>query len=126
MSELLIRWLEAEKNISALKEQKSVIEEQLKTYGRELESATSAYAVFMKENGLVEDVVEGEFVEYKVMFSKPRGSVKCEPSAVPDEFCDIIRKPRLNEIREYLEENSVNWATIEFSEPKLTYKLVKK
>lgn len=126
MSELLIRWLEAEKNISALKEQKSVIEEQLKTYERELESATSAYAVFMNENGLVEDEVEGEFVKYKVMFSKPRGSVKCEPSAVPDEFCDIIRKPRLKEIREYLEENSVNWATIEFSEPKLTYKLVKK
>jgi len=126
MSDILIRWLEAEKNISELKEKKQAIDEEIKKYERDLEGARSEYTDYMKDNGLTEDEVIGEFVKYKISFSKPRGSVKCEPSAVPDEFCDIIRKPKLKEIRDYIEENDVNWAAIEFSEPTLTYKVVKK
>jgi hypothetical protein len=126
MSDILIRWMEAEKNISELKTKKAEIEAEITKYDRELEAARGEYTAYMKDNGLTEDEIIGEYVNYKISFSKPRGNVKCEPSAVPDEFCDIVRKPRLKEIREYLEENTVNWAAIEFAEPTLSYKVTKK
>jgi hypothetical protein len=126
MSDILIRWLEAEKNISELKEKKQSIEAEIKKYERELQGAVTEYTAYMNDNGLTEDEISGEYVNYKISFSKPRGNIKCEPSAVPDDFCDIIRKPKLKEIRDFLEDNPVNWACVEFAEPTLTYKVIKK
>lgn len=97
-----------------------------------LQSAVDAITSYMRENGLVEELIRGDHLDYKLSFSKPRGSVKAEPDAVPDEFVKIERKPKLREIGEYLNalaESGLdfpNWARIEYSEPKLQWKAIKK
>lgn len=126
MKEYLIRWLEADNKISELEAEKKNIEASIKSQKREAESARLAITAYMRENGLVKDIIEGEYCNYTLTFPKLRGSLKCNPEAVPDEFCDIIRKPKLKEIREYITNNPVNWASIEFGEEELIYSISKK
>ncbi len=62
----------------------------------------------------------------KVSWSTPRESVKIsDPLAVPDEYCKIERKPKLTEIKKYLESNKVNWASMESGEAKLQWRYTK-
>jgi hypothetical protein len=128
MSELLARWIAADAKISNLKERIAELEAEKQLQEREAQDAASQIKKEMLENGVTEDLIEGEHINYKIHFATPRGSVKCPSSdAVPDDFCKIERKPELTKIKKFLDEgNQVNWATVEFSEPKITYKLVKK
>lgn len=128
MSEQLARWIAADAKISNLKEQIAELEAEKQLQEREAQDAASQIKQGMLENGVTEDLIEGEHINYKIHFTTPRGAVKCpNPDAVPDDFCKIERKPELKKIKEFLDEgNLVNWAAIEFSEPKVTYKLVKK
>ncbi len=82
----------------------------------------------MESNGVVEDTISGQYCDYVIYTTAGGESVKVEnPDAVPDEFCKIERKPKLNDIKKHIKEgNSVNWATIETSQGKLTYKIKKK
>lgn len=127
MSELA-RWIAADAKIANLKEQLAELQAEIAAQEREAQDASSIMRQEMQENGLLEDLIEGEHINYKIHFTTPKGAVKCpNPDAVPDDFCKIERKPELKKIKEFFDEgNQVNWATIEFSEPKLTYKLVKK
>jgi chromosome segregation ATPase len=128
MSEQLIRWIAADAKIANLKEQMAELQAEITQQEREAQDAANTIRQEMQENGLLEDLIEGEHINYKICFTNPRGSTKCpNPDAVPDDFCKIERKPELTKIKKFLDEgNQVNWATVEFSEPKLTYKLVKK
>lgn len=127
MSEQFVRWIKADSIISDLKKQIAELEADVKKQELEAADARLAIAQEMRENGLLEDTIEGELINYKLYFSAPRASVDVDVSAVPDEFCKIERKPELKKIKEYIDAgNQVNWATIKQNEPKLTYKAVKK
>lgn len=127
MREQLARWLEADKKLYDLKASIKSIEDEVELVQREIEDVKLEIKSEMDNGGVLEDLIEGEFVNYKIYFTTSKGSVKVpDASAVPDEFCDIIRKPKLREIKDYIDENKVNWATIEFNEPKLSYKVIKK
>ena len=128
MSELFARWVAADAKIASLEHHIAELEAEKQQQEREADDAANQIRKEMIENGVSEDLIEGEIINYIIYFTKSRGAVKCPNSdAVPDRFCKIERKPEFKKIREFLDEgNQVNWATIEFSEPKLTYRLVKK
>lgn len=73
-------------------------------------------------------LIEDELQNWKISYTKPRGKVKVTNiDAVPDELVKIEKKPMLKEIGAYLDEHGLsNWAEIETSEPKLTWRAVKK
>lgn len=124
MSEYFIRWITADNAIHNLKSKIADIETEIKKYESEAADARNAIEQEFAENGVVEDIIHGELIDYKIYFTAGRESVKVEnPDSVPDEFCKIERKPKLREIKEHIESgNLVNWATIETGSGKLTYK----
>jgi hypothetical protein len=81
----------------------------------------------MAENGEYEVIIPAEGFDYKINYSTPRQSVKViDPDAVPDELCKIERKPRLKEIGDLLKAGeSHNWASLEYGERKLQWKVTK-
>lgn len=127
MSENLIKWLEADAKIAEIKSQMSKLSDEKSTYERAADEARIALADEMAANGVTEDTIEGELVNYKLCYTTPRQSVKADAEATPDEFCKIERVPKLKEIKEFLDAgNQVNWASVQLGESKLTYKVVKK
>ncbi len=127
MSEHLIKWLEADAKIAEIKSQMSKLSDEKSTYERAAEEARIALDDEMAANGVTEDTIEGELVNYKLSYTTPRQSVKADAEATPDDFCKIERVPKLKEIKEFLDAgNQVNWASIQLGESKLTYKVVKK
>jgi len=128
MREHLARWVAADGKIANLKQEMADLEQEVVKWQTEADDARCQLAAEMKSNGVLEELVDGELIDYKLSFTNPRGAIKCpDADAVPDEFCKIERKPELKKVKEYLDAgNEVNWATIEFSEPKLTYRLVKR
>ena len=92
------------------------------------EKARDAAQVAMSETGEFEVAISGQYCDYVIYTTKGRESVKVEnPDAVPDEFCKIERKPKLNEIKKHIEDgNQVNWAALEKGHGKVTYKIKKK
>lgn len=127
MSENLIKWLEADRAIAEIKSQMAKLSAEKATYERAAEEARIALSDEMAANGVTEDLIEGELVNYKLYFPTPRESVKVDADAVPEEFCKIERVPRLKEIKEHIDAgNQVNWASIQLGESKLSYKVIKK
>ncbi len=91
------------------------------------ESARVELESFMRENGLLEAVVESGCIDYKLSIANPRASVKVDEDAVPDEWCKIERKPKLKEIGDYLKlGGQVNWARFEVGAASLQWRPVKK
>lgn len=124
IEELLLNWLKADSEVYSIKEQ--IKEMQTKLVLAETNSAEAAVQAkdYMNHNGLVEDTVKGEFIDYKIYFTTPRESVKVL-DGVPDEFCKIERKPDLKKIKSFIDEgNTPNWATLQLGESNLTYKSV--
>lgn len=87
----------------------------------------------MRENGVAEEIIPGDTIDYKLAYSAGRESVSVEnPDAVPDQFCKIERKPKMKEIGDHLkylashDQPWPNWASITKSQPKLNWKTVKK
>lgn len=64
----------------------------------------------------------------KICYSSPRQSVKIvDIDAMPDEFCYIVRKPKLKEIGNMLKAGlQTNYASLEYGEKKLMWKAIKK
>lgn len=124
--------LEAEKTERVAKQAKLDADMALSAASRAADNIRLRIAAQMREYGVEEDILEDDYHRYKLSFTKPRGAVKADADATPDEFCKIERKPRLKEIGEHLkslEEQGQplpNWATIEYGEPKLTWTTLKK
>ncbi len=85
MSDLFLRWISADNKIYALKKQIEEIESELKKYQQESDDARIALHNEMAENGLIEDIINGEFIDYKIYpmrcrmsFVKLSASLNCE------------------------------------------------
>jgi hypothetical protein len=129
IEESLKIWLLADAKIQKIKTGINDLKSDLADAEEEAESAKLAVQEVMAATGEYEVNVSGEYCDYRIYFTTPRSSIKvAAPEVVPDEFCKIERVPRLTEIKEYLAtiDSLPNWATIEVSTPKLTYKIQKK
>lgn len=127
MKEHLIKWLEADKQIAEINIKIAELQKEKALYERSTEEASIAISDEMSANGVIEDIIEGELINYKLYFTTPRMTVKVDAAAVPDEFCKIERVPKKKEIKEFLEAgNQVNWASLERGASNLSYKAVKK
>lgn len=86
---------------------------------------------YMKESGVVEAKVHGKISDYKISYTAPRGSVEIvDEQAVPDEFKTTqtvisIDKKAAGEFLKQAE-TAPNWGCIKYSEPKITYKALKR
>lgn len=87
----------------------------------------------MEETGEYEIILSGSATNYKICYSAQRESVKVsDPNAVPDEWVKTERKPKLKEIGDYLKalreagQPLPNWANLELSEKRVSWKAVKK
>lgn len=127
MSDTLVKWLEADKKIAEIKTQIAALTSEKATYERAADDARIALSDEMAANGVMEDTIEGDLVNYKLYYTTPRISVKADADATPDEYCKLERVPKLKEIKEFLDDgNLVNWASLQPGESKLAYKVVKK
>lgn len=126
IEQILVEWMEADNQVYDIKQRIKELETQLVLAETQSSDCMIKAKDYMNSEGILEDTINGEKLDYKLSFTKPRGSVKCPDSdAVPDEFCKIERKPKLKEIKEYLDAgNESNWASIEYTEPKVTYKVM--
>lgn len=130
--------VDAESNLSRIKtvaENVALMSQQeVKAAQYALDDALTKLETLMKENGVVEEIVEGTANNYKLYFKKGQGRVIVAEEAVPDEFCKIETKrtPKLKDIREHLDNLTgqqkpiPNWAKIEPSESRLNWKPIKK
>jgi hypothetical protein len=119
-------WIDADNAVAKAKELYDKTEMQLKIVMNQAqkaaEQARKEVERMMAETGEYE-ITEGNI---KVAWSTPRMSVRViDPDAVPEEFCKIERKPKLKEIKEYLETTECNWAKLEPGEIKLNWRYIK-
>jgi hypothetical protein len=129
IEELLKDWLLADAKIQKLKTYIADLNSDLADAERESDAARVSVQEELAGTGEYEVNVPGEYCDYKIYFTTPRASIKVISAyAVPDEFCKTERIAKLKEIKEYLDtvKDLPNWATIEMSQPKLTYKIQKK
>lgn len=125
--QLLINWLAADAKIASIKQNMDDLQKDLDWAKKESDQAREVMKEAMQTTGEYELDLKGEYCDYKVYYTTPRKSVKVDVEAVPDEFCKIVKTPKLKEIGELLEsETPPNWARYELGESKLTYKMVKK
>jgi hypothetical protein len=126
MEELFMAWLEADNAVHAIKERIKAQETELAKANTEATEAMIKVRDLMNHDGVLEDTINGKFIDYKLYYTTPRESVKVDAEAVPDKFCKIERKPKLKEIGDLIRESEAppNWARFELSEPKLTYKAI--
>jgi hypothetical protein len=137
MMRAFINVIKAEQRISAAKSELDQHTARLKS---EISAAEMAMGTawddiqaLLTETGEVEVVLPGAANDYRIAWSNPRESVKVEdPSAVPDDFVKIERKPKLKEIGDYLKNlrkgkyAMPNWARLEKGESKLMWESIKK
>jgi hypothetical protein len=128
MDELLKVWLWADNKTSEIKKTMAALQADMDDVEKEKELALTAIKEEMASTGEYEVLVPGEYCDYKIHYTAVRESVRVEIDAVPEEFCKIEKKPKLKEIKEYLEQLDVppNWARMEAGQPKLTYKICKR
>jgi len=131
IKQLLGTWVSAE---NALKEAAGKEKERAHEVQRTLAAlevaavdARNAVDAYMKEHGLIEDVIKSGSIDYRISYSAPRLSVKVDDAAVPDAFCSVVRKPKLKEIGDFLKSGGqANWARFEAGESKIQWSVVKK
>lgn len=122
-------WLAADAKIQKIKTSIDDLTMDLSDAKKEAETAKFAVQEEMATTGEYEVNIPGEYCDYRIYFTSIRSSIKVSsPESVPDEFCKIERIPKLTEIKEYLSKTDTlpNWAVVESSVPKLTYKIQKK
>ncbi len=122
-------WLDADSRVSKIKNSMKDLQEDLKNAEKDADAARDAIVAEMADTGEYEVNIPGEYCDYKIYYTTPRESVKvADADSVPDEFCKLVRTPKLKEIGEYIRdaETPPNWASIQLGEPKLTYKLEKR
>lgn len=110
------------KAVAILKTEKAIAESAL-------DKAWKALSDLMEETGETEVLLPSDGATWnKIYYTAPRESLKVDEDAVPDEFCKIERKPKLNEIKEYLKcrDDLPNWAHLEIGKSKLAWKNVKR
>lgn len=105
------------------------MEEWVGKINRSIDEAQESKAKVMKnienliqENGVCDDLVAGEEYDTRVHYSNPRGRVViADKDAIPEKFVrtSVTTEPDKLAIREYLKENKVNWAKMEYPEPVL-------
>lgn len=86
-------------------------------------------ARIMRENGVIEDTIEGVVSNYKLFFGTPRRTVDIvDEDAVPDEFVKVERKPKKAEITKAFKDavSLPNWLQWKDGESKFQWRPVKK
>lgn len=132
---LFAKLLVAEKKLSEEKQKADEVINNLKLAVSkaeyEFEAAKAAMQKHMEDNGVVEDLLEGDFNDFKISFTKPKEIVDItEMEALPDEFVRVKKEPKKKELLDYIksfpEHKRPNWATLKFGEKTLTWRSVKK
>lgn len=87
-------------------------------------------ADLMREHGVTEEILETSFCKMKLYFSEPKGSVNVpDVDALPYKFKRVrtVVEPDKKEIGEHLKSGAkVNWASMEYGEPRLVCKAMNK
>ena len=69
MNEQLTRWITADAKIAKLKEELAGLQTEMLQQEREAQDAAIAIRQEMQNNGLLEDLIEGEYINYKLYFT---------------------------------------------------------
>jgi hypothetical protein len=98
-----------------------------------LQESWDRIAALLNESGEVSVTLPGAVTDYEIYRTSPRESVKVvDPTAVPEAFCKVERKPKLKDIGDYLRAQAraslslPNWAALELGETKLAWRAKKK
>lgn len=137
LTKLFSEWIKAEELLheaeKRLSETSQVLQLEVNGLSSKVKRVREEIGEVLQKNGVLETIIPGKVMDYKVYFPTPKESVKVEDvNAVPDEWCRVERKANLKEIGEYMkglrevDAPLPNWAIFQTGETKVSWKAVKK
>lgn len=133
LKEAFVKLREAEDELHRLECEKKQADDEMAAFLDRAKSDIERYenicATIMRENGVLEDVVEGLVSNYKLYFGSPRRTIDIvDENAVPDEWVKIERKPKKREIANAFKDAASlpNWLQWKEGEGRFQWRPVKK
>lgn len=125
--------LKAVDRLSQIEKEKAIQEAMMETrlaFAKEqVATFETMCANYLRENGLLEEKVEGAVCMYKLSFSRPQKSVEIvDIDAVPDEFVKTERTAKKKEIKDAYKDAKTlpNWLQFKPGKSTFTWKPMKK